>query len=389
MKRKLIYLDYAAATPVASPVARAMKPYWADSFANPSSLHAGGVAAKKAIEKNRAICARLLTCQPDEILFTSGGTESINLALTGFVAAVKKKQQHIISTTIEHTATLETLHALEQNGHTITLIPCDRRGRIDAQKIVEALRRNTTLISIIMAQNEIGTIQPIAEIGKLLTRINRDRASRGLPVVTFHTDACQAAAWIPLNTERLHVDLLSLDAAKMYGPKGVGLLFHRRRTPLAPVLHGGGQEQGLRSGTEPVALLAGCAAAFEYASKNGPRHRARVAALRDYMIGRLLKEIPRCILNGDARERLPNNVNISIARHEGDDLILRLDRYGIAASTGSACSTASLKPSHIIAALGLPKKFIAGSLRFTFGYTTTRNDVNYALQALQAILKKS
>lgn len=384
-----IYLDYAAATPAAPSVMTAMAPYFSMQFANPSSLHYAGSKAGRALATARATLASNIGAQPHEIIFTSGGTESINLALQGTVAAIKKHQHHCITTTIEHAATLKTFEALRQQDHRITSIPCSPDGIVDTKKIIDAITPTTTLVSIIYVQNEIGTIQPVEEIGKALVRVNRKRIQTGMPRILFHIDACQAPLWIRIDVEKLHADLLSLDASKMYGPKGVGLLYIRRGVKIAPILFGGGQEQGLRAGTEPVALIVGFATALHHVTRHNTKESKRVARLRDSMMQRLEKEIVDCKITGNRTQRIPNNVHVTLPNREGEDLVLRLDRAGIAASTGSACSSAESTESHVMKALQLPANRIAGSLRFSLGYQTTQQDIDTAVTALKKIIRNN
>ena len=381
----MIYLDHAAATPIVPEVLRAMKPYWRKNFANPSSLHAAGREAKRILEQCRTSCALLLNCLPDEVIFTSGGTESINLALKGHVAA-RKKKQHIVSTTVEHAATIETLRRLKKAPHRISFIPCNHAGMINVEDIIAAIHPDTSLITVILAQNEIGTGEPVAEIGRRLVNVNRERAKKDLPPVTFHTDACQAPAWMEVNTEKLHVDMLSLDASKFYGPKGIGLLVRRRSIVLEPHMDGGGQQRGFRSGTEPLALIVGATAALEYAEKKRQSSVSNITHLRDYLLARVTDEIPDVLVTGHLTQRLANNASFAFAGLEGESLVLRLDHAGIAASTGAACSTGEPGPSDVIRALHLPRRYRNGSLRLTLGYETTKNDLDQTVKTLKRIV---
>lgn len=385
-RKKKLYLDYAATTPAAPDVIKAMQPYWSTEFGNSSSLHSFGVQAKKSLAACRKAVASLLNCLPSEVVFTSGGTESINLALKGSVQAQKKPKQHIISTVLEHPATNETLNYLKQKGHAITRIPCDHDGIVDSKAIIDAIQPSTTLISVIMAQNEIGTLQPIAEIGKKLIQINRQRKAKRLPHIAFHADAAQVPSFLAINLQKLHVDLLSLDASKTYGPKGIGLLYVRRGTALQPQLLGGGQERSLRSGTEPVALIAGFAASLQYVAIMRKRHTHRIQSHRDYMIGRIIKEIPESRLAGHNTKRLSHIIYIVFANIEGESLVLHLDRAGIAASTGAACSTGDSAPSPMMAALGLPKRYRGGSLRLSLGYAIRKKDIDHTVIQLKSII---
>lgn len=382
-----IYLDHAAATPVAPEVIAAMKPYWRELYGNASSLHAQGQRTKQAIIAGRKTIASILNCQPDEIIFTSGGTESINLALKGTVEAASRPKQHIITTAVEHQATLAVCNWLKKHGHELTIIPVDSQGLIEPSQVIAAIKPNTTIISIIHGQNEIGTIEPITQIGKQLINVNRKRSAQKLPPVYFHTDACQTAGYIDLNVLKLHVDLLTLNASKIYGPKGAGLLYAKRGLPLVAQSHGGGQERNHRSGTENIAAIVGLATALKLAARRRQTETSRLTKLRDYCLNRLLKEIPDIRLNGHPTLRLPNNINVSLGGLEGEQLVFHLDRGGIAASTGSACSQADLEPSHVIAALHIPTRFRPGSLRLTLGRATTKKDLDTAVEALKKITR--
>src|SRR3989344_2377715 len=383
--KEAVYLDYAAATPVVPDVHRAMEPYLLTEFANPSSLHSAGVRAEKAVKASRKTIAKLFACHEDEIIFTSGGTESINTAIRGVVGA-RPGTQHVVSSNIEHPATLETLAHLKKRGHDITLVPCGSNGVVKADDIIRALTPRTTLISLILVQNEIGTVQPVADVGRLLIGINRQRRERGQPQVLLHTDACQAPVCLEVRMPTLHADLASFDAAKCYGPKGSGLLIVRRDIALQPLLYGGGQQANRRSGTEAVPLIVGAAAAFSYCAKKRPKETLRLKGLSQYLIKRIKKEIPRSIICGMNAERSPHIVHVAFADVEGESIVLRLDRAGIAASTGSACSSVSGKPSHIITALRIPGRFRPGSLRLSLGYAITKADVVAAFTMLKRIV---
>src|SRR3989344_1161530 len=313
-KTRNIYLDYAATTPTDPAVVKAMAPYWSEHYGNPSSLYRLGQASKKALQASRQIVADTLACQPEEIFFTGGGTESINLAIKGLLAAVKLTDQpnHFITSSIEHHAVLHTADRLKKQGHEISILPVDDQGVVLFSALKEAIKDNTVLVSIMMANNEIGTIEPIQEFGVYLEKLSQERLEKKLPKIYFHTDACQAAGALDLNVQKLHVDLLSLNGSKIYGPKGVGVLYIRRGTPINAVIDGGGQENNLRSGTENVPGIVGLGQALELVNKNKAKENARLIELRDWLINAILTKIPKTRLNGHATQRLPNNVNISI-----------------------------------------------------------------------------
>ncbi|MDP3052920.1 MAG: cysteine desulfurase family protein [bacterium] len=389
--KKLIYLDYAATTPLAPEVKKAMDPFWSENFGNPSSIYQSGIKAKNALGQARQKIAKILGARETEIIFTAGGTESANLAILGLNRAVQKtlkKPGHIITTKIEHPAVLNSALALEEEGFNVSTLPVDKYGLINSEQIKKAVKPETILVSVMYANNEIGTIEPIAEIGKLLKKINEERKNKKLPKIYFHTDACQAAGYLDLNVEKLGVDLLTLNGSKIYGPKGSAILYVRAGTPLKPIIFGGGQEKGLRSGTENVPAYVGLAKALELAQKNRKKESQRLKKLSQNLTERILKTIPKTFLNGHPEKRLPNNVNITILDIEGEALLLHLDQYGICASTGSACHSQTLQPSHVLQAIGLPREIIHGSLRLTLGKKTTQKDIDYVLKVLPPIVKK-
>ncbi|MBI2122514.1 MAG: cysteine desulfurase [Candidatus Sungbacteria bacterium] len=407
-KVKKIYLDYAATTPLDPLVKKAMEPYLTDDFGNPSSIHSLGRAAKVALEDARKTVARVFHCRSSEIIFTGSGTESINLAILGtahFYSNVLKnigiEHGHLITTKIEHHAVLNSVQVLEKEGLEITYLGVDKNGWVDPKKLKAALRPDTILVSVMYANNEIGTIEPIVEISKIIKDFRREVGIRNkelgkqekpiihnslfmLPV--FHVDACQAAGYSDLNVEKLGVDLMSVNGSKIYGPKGVGALYVRSGVKLEPIIYGGGQEQNLRSGTENVAGIVGFAKALEIAQEMKEKEGARLEKLRDYFVREVLKLIPDAVLNGDPEKRLPNNVNISISGVEGDAAVLYLDEKGIAISTGSACSSVSIEPSHVILALGRSREYALGSLRFSFGRAITKKDLDYTLKSLAEVV---
>jgi len=374
-----IYLDHAATTPLAPEVLDAMLPYLREEFGNPNSIHSKGQSAKNAIEKARRTVAKILFCEPEEVIFTSGGTESDNLALRG----VLQKGGHLIISEVEHHAILHTAEELEKQGVKVTKIPVGKNGIVDAKKVIAAIKSNTKLISIMLANNEIGTLQPVREIGKALEK----KREKGESTPLLHTDAVQGGGILNLDVRHLKVDLLSLSAHKFYGPKGTGILFVKKGTKIQPQISGGAQEKGTRAGTENVAGIVGCAAALELAEKSREREFKKQTELRDYFIGKVLKEIPKAQLNGDPKNRLPNNANFSFFGIEGESILLRLDFDGIAASTGSACASGSLDPSHVLSALKIPHEWLHGSIRFSLGKSTTKKDLDTVVKKLKKIVK--
>lgn len=375
---KKVYLDYAATTPADPGVIKAMEPYFFEKFGNPSSIHQFGQEAKKGVENAREKMASFLGAKPEEIIFTSGGTESDNLAIFGSAYALADKGNHIITTAIEHHAVIEPCKFLEKKGFKVTYVPVDNQGVADPQDIKEAITDKTILISVMHANNEIGTIQPIAEIGKIAKEKE----------IAFHSDAVQTVGHIPVNVDELNVNMLSLAAHKFYGPKGVGVLYVRKGTKLKSYLYGGDQEKGRRASTHNTPGIVGLGEAVELCRKNIESEAKFQAGLRD----RLIKEIPVKIsdayLNGHPAKRLPNNVNFSFKYIEGESILLNLDMLGIAASTGSACTSTSLEPSHVLLAIGLIHEMAHGSLRITMGRWTKEEDVNYLLEYLPGIVEK-
>jgi len=392
---KMIYLDHAATTPMDERVLEEMRPFFTDHFGNPSSFHSVGMESKNAVVQARASIAKGLGAHEDEIIFTSGGTESDNLAVIGvprywitkWKVEVGKQDMvpHVITSAIEHHAVLEPLIALDRRKEIeLTIVGVDRYGMVDVKSIVEALKPNTVLISIMTANNEIGTIQPIADIGR---EILKWRKAQATVFPYFHTDACQATGYLDLNVEQSHVDLLTLNGSKMYGPKGIGALYVRRGVKFQPFFIGGGQEKNLRSGTENVPGIIGLAKALALVQEDREKESARLIELRDRLTEGLM-QIPKTILNGHPTERLPNSVNISFIDIEGEAAVLYLDAAGIMASTGSACASTSLDPSHVILATGLSYEAAHGSIRFTLGHMTTKEDVEYVIKEMPAIVER-
>ncbi|KKN62641.1 hypothetical protein LCGC14_0509840 [marine sediment metagenome] len=382
---KKIYLDYAAITYTDRRIVRAMEPYFEKIYGNPSSIHKEGRKAKYALYQARKKIAQILNCQSTEVIFTGSGTESCNLAIFGMAENFSGKKGHIITSQIEHHAVLRPCEKLEKEGFKVTYLPVNREGIIQISDLEKAIKPETILVSIMYANNEIGTIQPVAEIGKLIKKLNIIRPPNSK--IYFHIDACQAAGFLDLSVNKLEVDLLSLNGSKIYGPKGIGLLFVRLGTPIKPMILGGGQEEGLRSGTENLAGICGFAKALEIAQREKKKESARLIKLRNYLISGIEKKILKVVLNGHRERRLPNNVNVSILDIEGEAALLWLDKYGIYALTGSACDSQSLEPSHVILALGRPYEHAHGSLRFSLGRKTTKKDIDYLLKVLPRVVK--
>jgi cysteine desulfurase len=375
---KKVYLDYAATTPTDPEVLRAMEPYFFDKFGNASSIHSFGQEAKKAIEDSREKVALFLGAKPEEIIFTSGGTESDNSAVEGVAFALEKKGNHIISTAIEHHAISEPCKFLEKKGFKVTFVGVDKYGLVSPDEIKKAITDKTILISVMHANNEIGTVQPIGEIGKIAKE-------KG---IYLHTDAVQTVGHIPVNVNDLNVDLLSLSAHKFYGPKGVGTLYVRKGTRLERFLHGGDQERGRRASTHNTPGIVGLGKAIELCSARMEEEAKFQIKLRDRMVKELPEKISDVYLNGHPTERLPNNVNFSIKYIEGESILLNLDMLGIAASTGSACTSTSLEPSHVLLAIGLSPEIAHGSLRLSMGRWSREDDIDYLLEHLPQIVGK-
>jgi len=373
-----IYLDHAATTPTHPEVVKAMLPFFTDAFGNPSSIHSYGQEAKGALEDARTKVAELIGARSEEIIFTSGGTEADNFALKGVAHANERKGDHIITTSIEHHAVMEVCKFLEKRGFGITCLPVDKYGLVDPDDVKRAITAKTILISVMHANNEVGTIEPVEEIGVIAREAG----------VYFHTDAVQTVGHIPVNVDKLKVDLLSISAHKLYGPKGVGALYVRKGTRSVSLLHGGEQEKRRRAGTENVPAIVGLGKAVELTGQKMGREAERLTYLRDKLIEGLGERIDHVRLNGHPTRRLPNNVNVSFDFVEGESMLLNLDLEGICASTGSACSSASLEPSHVLLALGFPTEQAHGSLRFTLGRENTEADIERVLEVLPGIVAK-
>lgn len=377
MPERTIYLDHAATTALDQRVLEAMIPYLTTEYGNASSIYTLGRHAMQAIDGAREEVADLLHCRPTEIIFTGGGSESDNLAIKGLAFAAQKKGQHLITTSIEHHAVLHTCQYLERFGFQTTYLPVDHYGQVNPEDVVRAITEQTILVSVMFANNEVGTIQPIAEIGRICR-------ARKIP---FHVDAVQAGGSLPLDVAALNVDLLSLSAHKFYGPKGIGILYARQGTRLLPQLQGGSQERGKRAGTENVAGIIGAATALRLAYEDLPEVQPRILALRDRLITGI-QRLPGCELSGHPTQRLANNASFVFTQIEGESILLSLDLLGIAASSGSACTSGSVDPSHVLLAMGFPTEQARGSLRLTLGKQNTEDDVNRLLNALPGILEK-
>ena len=376
--KKRIYLDHAATTPAHPEVVNAMAPYFSEIFGNPSSIHSFGQEARTAVESAREKVAALINAKKDEVVFTSGGTEADNFAIKGAAYANSKKGKHIITTRIEHHAVTEPCEFLRSSGYEITYLPVDEYGMVNPNDVKKVITPSTVLVSVMHANNEIGTIQPIEEIGK----ITREAG------VYFHTDAVQTAGAIPVDVEKMNVDLLSVSAHKLYGPKGVGCLYIRKGTKMVPFMHGGGQEKNRRGSTENVPGIVGFGKAAELALLELDERQKHLIPLRDRLVRGLREKIKNALPNGHPEKRLPNNASMCFEFVEGESMLLNLDMEGIAASTGSACSSATLEPSHVLLSIGRPHAIAHGSIRFTLGRMTTAQDIEVVLDVFPKIVDK-
>ncbi|MBM3933578.1 MAG: aminotransferase class V-fold PLP-dependent enzyme [SAR202 cluster bacterium] len=381
---KLIYMDHAATTALRPEALQKMLPYFTQSFGNPSSIYTLAQESRKALDEARDVVAKVLGARSTEIVFTSGGTESDNAAVKGAALALKSTGNHVITSSIEHHAVLHSVHQLEQAGYEATYLTVDEFGRVSPEDVRRAITDRTAVVSIMYANNEIGTVQPIAEI----SRVVKEEAKRRGRTIVFHTDAVQAAGLLDLNTRTLGVDMLSLSGHKFHGPKGTGVLFVRRGTPFEPLQVGGGQEKQRRSGTENVPGIIGLAEALRIAEEEREHTVAQCTVLRDRIISTVLDSVSGVRLNGHPTERLANNVNFSFENIEGEPVLLGLDFAGIAASSGSACSSASLEPSHVLTAIGLPANIAQGSLRITLGAENTGEEIDYLLSILPGLITR-
>jgi len=379
-KIKKIYLDYAATTPVDPRVVKAMLPYFSEKFGNTMSLYSFGQEAKEALEESRGVIADLMGAKPQEIIFTGSASESNNLALKGVALAKASANQggHIIISPIEHACVMESARWLESQGFEITRLKVDKYGLVSPDDVKKAIKKDTILVSIMHANNEIGTIEPIEEIGKIC----REKG------IYFHTDAAQSFGKIPIDVNKMNIDLMTVSSHKMYGPKGAAALFIRKGTKIEPLIHGGGHESGLRSSTVNVAAIVGLAEAARICEREMKKEAQREIKLRDKLIKGVLQKIKGSHLNGHPKKRLPNNINFSFPGIEGESLIIQLDFLGIAASTGSACSSEKLEPSHVLLAIGLKPEQAHGSLRLSLGRWTKEKDINYVLEVLPKVVKR-
>ncbi|KUK60959.1 MAG: Aminotransferase, class V [Methanoculleus marisnigri] len=371
-------MDHAATTPTRPEVVEAMLPYFSERFGNPSSLYTLAREAEEAVEEARGRVAAAIGASPEEVFFTSGGTEADNWAVKGVAAASRKKGDHIVTSSIEHHAVLHTCRALDKQGYRVTYLPVDEFGRVEPERVEEAITDKTVLVSVMAANNEIGTVQPVRAIAAVAH-------DHGVP---FHTDAVQAIGAFPVDVNEIGADLLAISAHKFGGPKGVGALYVRRKTRIGTFMDGGAQEQGRRAGTENVPGIVGLGKAIDLAVAGMARNAFRNAAMRDRLIRGILETIPDTRLNGHPVERLANNVNVAFRYVEGESILLMLDARGIAASTGSACTSASLEPSHVLTACGLPPEHAHGSLRLTLGHRNTEEDVDYVLSVLPGVIER-
>ena len=379
MAVKRVYVDYGAGTPVDPRVLEVMEPYFTKRFGNPSSVHSMGQEAKKAVEESRKSVADLVGAEiKGEIVFTSGATESNNLAIKGVAYRNKNRGNHMITTTIEHMSVINTFKYLQKEGFKTTYVPVDNYGIVDIETLKNAITDQTILISVMYANGEIGTVEPIKEIGEIAHEKN----------IYLHVDAVAAAGQVPIDVMDEHIDLLSLSSNDLYGPKGVGGLYVKTGTKIQPVIQGGGQERGLRSGTENVQAIVGMGKAAEIAEKEMKSESVRLSGLRDRLIEGVLEKIPHSFLNGHPTKRLPNNANLRFSYIEGESLILSLDMEGVATSSGSACTSKTLEPSHVLLAIGLAHEEAHGSLLFTLGRWTTKEEIDYVVKILPGIVKR-
>jgi cysteine desulfurase len=380
----VIYLDHAATAPLRAEAFDAMRPYFSERFGNPSSLYALAGESRNAVDEARERVAGVLDCRTSEVVFTSGGTESDNMAIKGVADALRNTGNHIVTTAFEHHAVLHSCEQLERQGYSVTYLPVNREGLVSPETVAAAMNDRTILVSIMLANNEIGSVQDIGAIGRLV----HARAAELGRTTVVHTDAVQGAGWLSLDVASLDVDLLSLSGHKFHGPKGTGVLYVRRGTPLEPLLAGGGQERLRRSGTENVPGIVGLGVALELAERERPEASARVRRLRDMLFEGIVERVQGVRVNGGLTDRLPNNVNVSFEGIEAEPLLIGLDQRGICASSGSACSSASVEPSHVLLAIGLDADLAVGSLRLTLGHTTTEAEVATVISALPGVVKQ-
>lgn len=386
MKKTSAYFDYAATTPLDPQVYQAMKPYFREIFSNANSVHLFGQQALLAIDQAREQCANFLGCKPQEIIFTSGATESNNLAILGLI----KAGEHVITSSIEHLSVLEPCRHLENQGVEVTYVPVDKEGIIEIAALEKAIKPNTRLISVMYANNEIGTIQPIAEIGQIIASLNQERQKNNQALIYFHTDAVQAAAYCNMKVKELGVDLLAISGHKIYGPKGVGLLYKKTNVSISPIQFGGGQEFGLRPGTYNTAAIVGLGQAVRILNnqKDRTKNNKKITAFQDKIIREIKKNIPGSQINGDLQKRIPGNIHVSFNNIDNQNLLILLDQEGIVLSAGAACSAGAAKPSHVLKAIKLSDELASGSIRLTFGRFTTQKEINLLLEKLPKVIKQ-
>ncbi len=386
---KRIYLDYAATTPTDPRVAKVMKPYFSKIYGNASSLHETGQEARRAIDQARKKIAGFINAHPEEIIFTSGGTEADNLAIKGVFYGSNLPHKHIITSKIEHHAVLEPCQFLERQGAQVTYLPVDKYGLVNLIKLREAIKDETIIVSIMHANNEMGAIQPIKEIGQIVQSEKERRKKEKINIpIYFHTDAVQTFGHLSVDVDNLKIDMLSASAHKLYGPKGIGLLYLRQGIRIEPLIHGGKHEKGRRASTENTPGIVGFAKAVELADQMMIKEQKRLTEMRDYLINKILNSINDSQLNGHARMRLANNVNVSFRGIEGESMMINLDHFGIACSTGSACSSTTLEPSHVLMAMSLEPELAHSSLRFTLGRRTKKKELDYTIRHLKSVIER-
>ncbi|MFC1501279.1 cysteine desulfurase NifS [Elusimicrobiota bacterium] len=389
MDKKRIYLDNSATTPIDEQVCRTISDCLINKYGNPSSLHSFGQEAKTLLDESRSKVAELLNAEKkEEIIFTSGGTESDNLAIKGIAYVNKGKGNHIITSSIEHHAVLHSCKYLEKNGFDVTYLPVDKYGKVSPESLTKAITPKTILVSIMHANNEVGTIQPISDFGKIIKDINKKRSAEKLPTIYFHTDAVQTAGKLRLDVQQLGVDLMSVSAHKFYGPKGIGVLYLKQGTRLEPIIHGGHHEKKMRAGTENLSGIVAIAKALEIAIEKIDKETKRISDLRNKLEKGILEKIPSISVNGHPQDRICTISNISFQFIEGEGLLLHLDLNGVACSTGSACASGSLEPSHVLKAMGIETTIAQGAIRFSLGYQNTEKDIDYVLEILPGIISK-
>jgi cysteine desulfurase len=384
MSDELIYLDHAATTPVRPEVMAAMLPFFAEKFGNPSSLYMLAQEARDGVAEARERVAAVLNCRTSEVIFTGNGTESNNMAIKGVAAALRKRGRHVITSAVEHHSVLHPVEQLERDGCEVTIVPVDSGGRVDPQSVSDAVRKDTVLVSVMLANNEVGTVQDVAEIARLA----RQRSEELNGELVIHTDAAQAVGKLSLDTKALGVDLLSLTGHKFYAPKGVGALFVKRGTPMEPLLSGGGQERQRRSGTENVPYIVGLGVGIELADAERNEFVERTGRLRDMIEAGIMERLPDTKINGDSGHRVSNITNLSFPGVQGEPVLLGLDFKSVAASSGSACSSASLEPSHVLTAMGLSPELAVGSVRISLGRLSTEHDASSVIAAIPEIVER-